>query len=181
MVSYPVAEMEAAAMAPRYRVTLTPEEREMLTALTTKGVGERRSAFLARALLLSESEPEGPGWTNNCISSALGMSERTIERVKKRFFEDGLDVALERKPPDNSSRSIKLDGAFEARLVALAQTDPPDGRCRWTVRLLAEKAVELELVDSISAMSVQRILKKKNFDLTTGSTGKSRPRRMPPS
>ena len=96
-------------------------------------------------------------------------------------MEDGINAALERKPPDNSSRLIKLDGAFEAKLIAMAMTDPPEGRSRWTIRLLAEKAVELELIDSISAMSVQRMLKKKNFDLTTGSIGKSRRKRMPPS
>jgi hypothetical protein len=103
--------------------------------------------LLARALLLTDSSPDGPGWINKDIAEALGMVERTIERVKKRFVEDGLSVALERKALDTSTRDVKLDGNFEARIIALACTPAPEGRSRWTVRLLAEHAVELEYID----------------------------------
>jgi hypothetical protein len=84
-----------------------------------------------------------------------------------------LERAIESKPLETPQKDIKLDGAFEARLISLACSPAPEGRVRWTVRLLAEKAVELEYVDAVSAMSVQRILKKTNLDLTKGSTGKS--------
>ena len=89
------------------------------------------------------------------------MSESAIERTKKRLFEEGLEAAIGRKAPDISSKPVKIDGAFEARLIALAQSDPPEGRSRWTVRLLAHKAVEQDLIGSIFAISVQRILKKR--------------------
>jgi hypothetical protein len=101
------------------------------------------------------------------------MSGRTIERLKKRFVEEGLDAALERKPIDLSCRDLKFDGAFEARLIGLACSEAPEGRNRWTVRLLAEKAVELNLVDTVSPMTVQRVLKKTNLNLIGGNTGKS--------
>jgi transposase len=171
--------MEAVVMATRYIVTLTSEEREDLANLTKTRKTDSRAALFARALLLCESPPDGLGWKSNAICEALGLGESTLERLKKRFVEEGLSRALERKPLDASQRDIKLDGVFEARLIALACSPAPEGRSRWTVRLLAEKAVELEYVDSISAMSVQRILKKTNFVLTKGSTGSSRHRKMP--
>jgi transposase len=160
-------------MGARYIITLTPEERDELTKLTKTRKSDSRTALFARALLLSEREPEGPGWLSKDVCAALGFGESTLERLKKRFIEEGLSRALERKELDTSQRDIKLDGTFEARLIALACSPAPEGRARWTIRLLAEKAVELEYVDAVSAMSVQRILKKTNFDLTKESTGKS--------
>jgi transposase len=170
--------MEAVIMATRHIVTLTPDEREELANLTRTRKTDSRAALFARALLLSEPPPEGPGWKNNAICEALGLGESTLERLKKRFVEEGLSRALERKPLDASQRDIKLDGVFEARLIALACSPAPEGSGRWAVRLLAEKAVELEYVNSVSAMSVQRILKKTNFVLTKGSTGRPRPKKM---
>jgi hypothetical protein len=104
------------------------------------------------------------------------MSGRTVERLKKRFVEEGLDQALERKSLDTTTREIKFDGAFEARITALATSEAPEGRTRWTVRLLAEKAVELNIVDSVSPMTIQRALKKMNLNLTKRNTGKSHQR-----
>jgi transposase len=152
---------------------LTPEERAELTQLTKTRKSDSRTALFARALILSENQPEGPGWSSKDVCEALGFGESTLERLKKRFLEEGLTRAVERKQLDTPQRDDKLDGAFEARLIALACSSAPEGRARWTVRLLAEKAVELEYIDAVSAMSVQRILKKTNFDLTKGSTGKS--------
>ncbi|MDR3205018.1 MAG: helix-turn-helix domain-containing protein [Deltaproteobacteria bacterium] len=160
-------------MPKRYIITFTPEERQELTTLAKTRKTDSRSALFAKALLLCEPKPKGPGWKNNAICKALGMGVSTLDRLKKRFVEEGLSSALERKTLDPSQRNRKLDGAFEAQLIALACSPAPDGRSRWTVRLLAEKAVELELVDSVSAMSVQRVLKKTNFDLIRGSTEKS--------
>lgn len=96
------------------------------------------------------------------------MTPRTIEHLKKRFVEEGLGAALERKLPDKPPNEVTFDEAFEARLIALTCSESPEGRWRWTVRLLAEKAVELNLAPRISHMTVQRILKKTNLSLTSG-------------
>jgi hypothetical protein len=111
----------------------------------------------------------------------MGVTPRTIEHLKKRFVEDGLAAALERKQPHKPRRQITFDGAFEARLITLACSETPEGRRRWTVRLLAEKAIELNLAPSVSHMTVQRVLKKTNLSLISGSTGKSRRRGTPRS
>jgi transposase len=115
------------------------------------------------------------------VASALGVSTRSIEHLKKRFVEKGLEAALSRKKREKPPREVKFDGAFEARLIALACSKVPDGYPRWTVRLLAEKAVELKFAESVSHMSVQRVLKKTNFSLTGANTGKSLRREAPPS
>jgi transposase len=95
------------------------------------------------------------------VAEALGITSRTIEHLKQRFVEEGLEAALERKPRDKPPRDVKFDGAFEARLIALACTDAPEGHTRWTVRLLADKAVELNFAEAVSPMTVQRTLKKR--------------------
>jgi transposase len=172
--------MEVPPMAIRYKVTLTPEEREQLVSMTKTGKRETRSVLLGRALLLCDQSPDSPNWPTKDISVALGISTRTVERMKKKFVELGLDQALERKPLDMTQRDIKFDGAFEARLIALACSEAPQGRARWTIRLLAEKAVELNYTDSVSAMTVQKILKKTKLSLTKKSTGKSLQKGMGP-
>jgi transposase len=168
-------------MAPRYRVTLTKEEREELESMTRRGRIEARRFINARALLLCDAGPEGPAWKVFDVASALGVSTRSIEHLKKRFVEKGLEAALSRKKREKPPREVKFDGAFEARLIALACSKVPDGYPRWTVRLLAEKAVELKFAESVSHMSVQRVLKKTNFSLTGANTGKSLRREAPPS
>jgi transposase len=127
----------------------------------------------ARALLLCDAGVEGPAWNVADVAAALGVSSRTIEHLKKRFVEDGMEAALERKPLEKPPREIIFDGAFEARLIALACSEAPEGHRRWTVRLLADKAVELKYAESVSPMTVQRALKKTNLSLTSASTGKS--------
>jgi transposase len=164
----------------RYRVTLTPQEREDLEALTRTNKTDAKRFLYARSLLLCDSGPEGPAWTVAAVAEAMGVSVRSIEHLKKRFVEEGLDAALSRKKPDRSPREVIFDGAFEARLIALACTDPPEGRRRWTVRLLAEKAVEIELAPTVSHMTVQRLLKKTSLSLTDLSTGRSRRKRTRP-
>ena len=135
----------------------------------------------ARALLLCDRGPDGPAWTVTRTAEALGVSDRTIEHVKQRFVEEGLEVALRRQPRRRKLRAPKFDSAFAARLVALACTPAPSGRRRWTVRLLAAKAVELGLAASVSPMTVQRVLKQTNCSLTASSTGASHPSRTPRS
>lgn len=164
-------------MAPRYRVTLTPAERDELEALTKTSKTNAKQFLYARALLLCDAGPDGPSWSVADVAAAMGVSSRTIEHLKKRFVEEGLASALERKKAYKPPREVIFDGAFEARLIALACSEPPDGRQRWTIRLLAQKAVELDFESSVSHMTVQRILKKTNLSLTSGNTGKSRRRR----
>jgi hypothetical protein len=161
-------------MTPRYRVTLAQEVRKELEALTRRGKTHARRVIHARALLLCDVGVEGPAWNVSDIAKALGITSRTIEHLKKRFVTDGLEAALERKAREKPPREIMFDGAFEARLIALACSDVPEGHRRWTVRLLADKVVELNIVPSISHVTVQRVLKKMNFDLTSASTGKAR-------
>ena len=160
-------------MKPRYRVTLTEAERAFLEGLTKRGSHSARKTINARALLLSDCGPHGPGWELSDVVEALGVSERALIYLKKRLVEDGLEAALARKEREKPPREVRFDGAFEARLLALACSDAPDGRQRWTVRLLAEKIVELEIAPEISPSSVQRALKKMNLSLTSGNTGKS--------
>lgn len=164
-------------MKPRYRVTLTAQERHELDTLTKTAKTNARQFLYARALLLCDMGPQGPAWTVEKTSEAMGATPRTIEHLKKRFVEEGLAAALERKQREKPPREVLFDGAFEARLTALACSEAPEGRRRWTVRLLAEKAVELDLAPSVSHMTVQRILKKTNLNLISESTGKSHPRR----
>lgn len=161
-------------MSPRYRVTLSKEERGELEALTRRGKTHARKFIHARALLLCDTGPDGPAWPIADVATALGVTNRTIEHLKRRFVEQGLEAALERKPREKPPRDVIFDGAFEARLIALACTEAPEGRQRWTVRLLADKAVELKFAPSVSHMTVQRILKKTNLSLTCKNTGKSR-------
>ena len=167
-------------MSPRYRVTLTKEERSELEAMTRRGKTHARRFIHARALLLCDAGMDGPAWNVADVAIALGVTSRAIEHLKKRFVEDGLEAALERKPREKPPREVLFDGAFEARLIALACSDAPEGHRRWTVRLLADKAVELRFAESVSHMTVQLVLKKTNLSLTSANTGKSLPKGMPP-
>ncbi len=151
-------------MAPRYRITLTEEERGQLEAMTRSGKAAAAKFVHARALLLCDAGPHGEPWKVADVAEALGVTTRTIEHLKQRFVEEGLATALERKarikPP-----KLTYDGGFDARLTALACSAAPDGRVRWTVRLLAEKVVELKIAPTVSLMTVQRSLKKTNCSL----------------
>jgi transposase len=161
-------------MAPRYRVTLTTQERKELEALTRNGKTPAKKFIHARALLLCNASLDGPAWKVADVAAALGVTGRTVEHLKKRFVEEGIEAALVRKSRVRPSREIIFDGAFEARLIALACSEAPAGHRRWTVRLLADKVVELNFASSVSHMTVQRVLKKTNLSLTSKSTGKSR-------
>jgi hypothetical protein len=166
-------------MVMRYRVTLTEEERTELTRMTKDGKTPSKKFINARALLLCDASSNGPHWTAANIAQALGITSRTIEHLKERFVEYGLQTALERKERVTPPREIIYDGAFDARLIQLACSKAPDGYKRWTVRLLAEKVVELGISPTCSAMTVCRALKKTNFSLTGASTGKSHRMRTP--
>ncbi len=153
-------------MAPRYKVTLTKEERNELEAISTKGTRAARTVISSRALLLLDAGEFGPKWIVARVAEALGKTTRSLEHLKKRFVEEGLNAAIERKRRETPPRAIQFGGEFEARLLALACSEAPEGRERWTVRLLAEKAVELKIVPSVSPMTVCNTLKKMNLSLT---------------
>lgn len=162
-------------MAPRYKVTLTREERLELEAISTKGKRAARTVLYARALLLLDAGEDGPKWLVEKVAEAVGTTTRSLEHLKKRFVEEGLSAAIERKERLTPPREIQFGGEFEAQLIALACSEAPDGRSRWTVRLLAEKMVELNLVQSVSPMTVCNTLKKMNLNLTKANTGRYHP------
>lgn len=149
--------------AKKYRVKLTETERSELQQLFAKGRVAARKRNHARILLQADEGEHGPGWKDAKIAEVYGMSVPTIERVRKALVEEGLECALNHKRTYRSRR--KLDGAQEARLIALACSEPPDGRERWTMQMLADRLVELEVVESISDETVRIMLKKTNLSL----------------
>ena len=149
-------------MAKRYLVTLTPDERDHLGGMLSAGKRSALTLTRARVLLKADQADGGPAWTDDRIAEALDCGLRTVERIRQRFVERGLEPALGRKPQDRPSRERKFDGAAEARLIALACSPPPDGRARWTLKLLADKLVELEVFEAVSDETVRRALKKTN-------------------
>jgi transposase len=144
----------------KYKVTLTAEERNSLQGLIAAGKASAQKLAHARILLKADAAPGGPAWTDARIAEAVEVNVTTVERVRERFVEQGLDAALARQKQARPSRERKLDGRAEARLVALACSDPPAGRARWTLRLLADQLVELEVVDTVSTETVRQVLKK---------------------
>src|SRR3954466_1768144 len=134
----------------RYKVTLDAEERQYLHDLIAADKAAARKLAHARILLKADAADGGPAWPDWQIADALEVSADTVERVRQRFVESGLDAALDRKQRERPPRQGKLHGRGAARLIALACSTPPDGRAAWTMRLLADKLVELEVVDSIS-------------------------------
>jgi hypothetical protein len=151
----------------KYVVTLSEDERKTLGELTSKG--NQKSQKILNGLILlgcDEGEYQTGRSTNEEISRVLQISMRKIDRVKKRFVEDGIDVALNNKKKIRT-RAKKTDGDFEAHLIALSCSDPPEGFARWSLRLLADKVVELNYIDSISHETVRGILKKRNQTMAT--------------
>jgi transposase len=144
----------------KYRVTLTAEERESLSNLIAVGKGAAKKLIHARILLKADQAEGGPGWTDEQIAEAIEVSVATIERVRQRFVGHGLEAALQRKKQDKLSRERKLDGAGEARLIALACSKAPPGRVAWTLEMLADKLIELKVVDTICAETVRQALQK---------------------
>jgi len=153
-------------MAKRYKVHLSEEERAELEQLTRRNKTGAKKFIHARTLLLCDCGPKGPAWPSARTAEALGVTSRTIENTKRRLVEGGMTAALNRKKREKPPREPIFDGEKEARLIALACSPAPEGRKRWTVRLLAEHLVLLEVFDSISKSSVQNALKKTNLSLT---------------
>jgi len=145
----------------KYIVELTSEERKQLQQLVKKGKVPGYKIRHAQMLLKAEQGNKGPGWPDVQVAEVFASHVTTVERLRKRFVEQGLDAALERNKRNNYAR--KLDGNGEAHLIAIACSDPPTGRSEWSLRLLADRLVELSVVDSISYMTVSRTLKKTNL------------------
>jgi transposase len=148
-------------MPAKYTVTLTPDERTMLETLLASGTSAARKLTHARILLKADCAEGGPGWSDEQIRAALDVSLPTIHRVRQLFVEAGPEAALDRRTP-RGERRRKLDGAQEAHLIAVACGAPPAGQKRWSLRLLADRLVELEVVDAISHETVRDVLKKTN-------------------
>jgi transposase len=144
----------------KYIVELTSEEQKELAQLVSKGKAAARRITHARILLQANESKDGPAWTDKQISQAFGVHTNTIHGIRRQFVEHGLQAALERKKQDNPSRKRVVDGDVEAHLIALRCGDPPEGRNQWTLRLLADKLVELEIVPSICHETVRKTLKK---------------------
>jgi hypothetical protein len=147
-------------MTKRYVIELLAHERTELESLMRRGKGSAWKLTRARALLLSDQGVAGPGWTDAAIGEALGITTRCIEMLRKRAVERGPLVAIERKPQAQPSVAPKFDGESEAKLIALACSEPPAGHRRWSLRLLASKLVELEVFESVSHERVRQVMKK---------------------
>ena len=151
-------------MKKKYIITLTEEERRMLREMISRGKAAARKLTHARILLRADQSQGGPSWNDAAIAQGLDVGTATVERVRKRFVEEGLEAALDRRQPRRQYLR-KLDGDGEAHLVALACSQAPEGRSRWTLRLLAERMVALEYVGQCSKNTVHRALKKTGLSL----------------
>jgi hypothetical protein len=165
----------------KYIVTLTEDERPQLHALITAGKAAAKKLMHARILLKADAAPGGPDWPDDRIAEALDVSTATIGRVRQRFIEQGLEAALVRKKQNRPSRLPKLDGRAEAHLIALACSPPPEGRNEWTMQLLADRLVQLNVVDSVSDETIRRVLKKTKSSRGRSSNGACRRKPTPSS
>lgn len=147
-------------MGKRYVIELQAEERDGLEALVRRGKAAARKLTRGRALLLSDAGEYGPAWIDADIAEALGITTRCIEMLRKRAVEEGPLTAIERKPQVRPSVAKKFDGEKEAKLIALACSEPPEGYQRWSLRLLANRLVALNVFESISHERVREVMKK---------------------
>jgi transposase len=145
----------------KYAVTLTAAQRRQLQQLLAQGTAPARTLTHARVLLKADEAAGGPAWTNAAIAEALEISDLTVTRVRKRFVAVGLEGALHRKV-QAQRKAPKLDGAQEAHLIALACSEAPEGRSRWSLRLLASRLVALGQVEEVSHETVRQVLKRGN-------------------
>ena len=147
----------------KYLIILSPEERDTLRKITTSGRGPARMFTRARILLKADQGEHGPGWSDEQISDALDVTVQTIERIRKQLVEEGFDAVLSRRQYTQKVSRKKIDGHVEAHLIALSCSEPPKGYARWTLRLLADKIVELGYVETISHEAIRQTLKKTNL------------------
>lgn len=146
----------------KYIVRLSNDERKNLKKIISSGRGPARMFTRARILLKADQSDNGPAWSDEKISEALDVTVQTVERVRKQLVEEGFDAVLSRREYKQNVSRKKIDGDVEAHLIALSCSEPPAGRTRWTLRLLANKIVELGYVESISHEAIRQALKKTN-------------------
>lgn len=156
-------------MYKKYVVHLADQERRQLETLVRRGRAHTRKLLYARILLKADTDGSDR-WTDERIADALEVSSATVARERRRYCEDGLEVALMPKKPGKPRRRV-LDGRAEAHLIALSCSDPPEGRERWSMRLLADRMVELGHVDTVSHETIRRTLKKTSSSLTSSASG----------
>ena len=154
-----------------YVVRLTAEERDRLGAMIGAGKHPARMLTKARILLKADVSEAGEGWSDSAIASALDASVNTVARTRQRLVEEGLDGALNRKHTPHSARPRIFDGAAEAKLIALTCSPAPEGFARWSLRLLEEKVVELNIVEAASDNTIGRVLKKTSSSPTATGNG----------
>ena len=154
----------------RYKVTLTQEEHEVCKGVLSKGKHSSQQYRNACILVNTDEGPHGQKLSNEQIAQVLQINSKTVERVKQRFVEEGFDVCLDRKPYHRKGPK-KADGDFEAHLVAISCSEAPEGYGRWSLRMLADKMVELEYTDSISHETVRQVLKKTKSNLGGSKAG----------
>jgi Homeodomain-like domain len=147
----------------KYRVTLTSEERSLLQHLVSSGKAAARKLTHARILLLADASPDGPASADADIEQALGVGASSIHRVRQRFVLESFDAALSPRPSPARPQQVKVQGDIEHALIALACSEPPKGRSRWTLQLLADQLVVLGKLSSVSLETVRQALKKTRF------------------
>lgn len=160
----------------KYIVKLTEAERVHLQALLNKGKSPAKRLLKARILLKADASEPGESWSDSQIIEALDTNESMVWRVRRQFVEEGLEAVLSRKQRESPAIMPIFDGEKQARLTALACSTPPEGRARWTLRLLEDKVVELGIVERASDNTIGRVLKKTRCNLTAKNNGSSRRR-----
>jgi transposase len=158
----------------KYVVRLSKDERDQLNELIRKGKSPAKQQLKARILLKADVSKNGEGWSDSKIIKALNTSVSMVYRVRQQLVEEGLEAVLSRKPRATPAIPQIFDGAKQARLITLACSQAPTGQARWTLNLLANKVVELKIVDATSRSTVGRVLKKTRSSLTSNSSGSSR-------
>jgi DNA-binding Lrp family transcriptional regulator len=148
----------------KHIVRLSKDERETLMKLVNSGRGPARMFTRARILLKADQSDAGSRWSDERISEALDVTVQTVERVRKQLVEEGFDAVLSRREYKQKVSRKKIDGDVEAHLIALSCSDPPEGRTRWTLRLLADTVIELGYVESISHEAIRQTLKKTSLN-----------------
>lgn len=163
----------------KHIICLSEEQRQSLQQMVKTGQAPARQILHAQILLKVDAGPNGPNWSNTQIQEALGAVESTIWRVRTRFLREGLPAAVKRRSQPERPEKRKLTGEQEAHLMALACQKPPDGRKRWTLRLLADTLVELDIVEEVSHETVRTTLKKTSSSPGSNSSGAFHPKPMP--
>ena len=156
----------------KYHVTLTPEERNELEVITTKGKRNARVIQSAYILLNCDNGNQDKLRKDADIAQFLGITERTIENIRKKFVLDGYEIALNGRPSERIYKR-NIDGETEARIIALSCSQPPEGFARWSLRMLADKAIELDYIDTVSHETVRSVLKKRNKNVEEKGMGNS--------